>query len=100
MLVVGGTRLAREDVLTLAGMLTRNGSDQIARLLLEALVHDDVFVALTRGEREKVLAVLERPPAALADLRAALFDELNWQRSGLVPPSRSRRDERVNVAWV
>ena len=100
MLVVAGTRLSREDVLTLAGMLTRHGSDRAARILIEAVVHGRVFVALTTEERESLLAVLDRPPASLAALRGALFDELNWQREGLVPPSRSREAKRVNVAWV
>jgi hypothetical protein len=109
MLVVAGTRLAREHVLTLAGMLTRGGSDRTARILLEALVHNSVFVALTTEEKECLLAVLDHPPAALAKLRGALFDELNWQRAGLVPPPRSRgigavttrsKDERARVAWV
>jgi hypothetical protein len=109
MLVVAGTRLAREDVLTVAGMLTRSGSDRTARILLEALVHGRVFVALTMEDKECLLAALDHPPAALVPLRRALFDELNWQRAGLVPPPRSRgigaviarsTDERVHVAWV
>jgi hypothetical protein len=109
MLVVGGKRLVRQDVLTLAGMLTRDGSDRTARVLLEALVHGSVFVALTTADKECLLAVLDAPPASLAPLRGALFDELNWQRAGLVPPSRSggiaaatarAKHERANVAWV
>jgi hypothetical protein len=109
MLVVGGKRLEREDVLTLAGLLTRDGSERTARVLLEALVHGRVFAALTTADKECILAVLGDPPAPLAPLREALFDELNWQRAGLVPPSRSRgmaaaiargKRERVNVAWV
>jgi hypothetical protein len=109
MLVVAGTRMAREDVLALAGMLARDGSDRTARILLGALVRGRDFVALTADDKERVLAVLDHPPDALAPLRGALFDELNWQRSGLVPPPHARGiaaavsrsgGDRPRVAWV
>jgi hypothetical protein len=109
MLVVCGTRMAREDVLALAGMLARDGSDRTARILLGALVRGRDFVALTADDKERVLAVLDHPPEALVPLRGTLFDELNWQRSGLVPPPRTRGiaaaighsdGDRSRVAWV
>jgi hypothetical protein len=110
MLIVAGIRLSREETLALASMLTRDGYDRPARVLLEALTNGEQrFVALTVDDREEILAVLARRTTALVELRRTLFDELNWRREGLAPPrdSRgidavtSRRDrERVNVAWV
>jgi hypothetical protein len=83
MLIVAGTRVPREKVLGLASMLTRDGSDRTARLLLEAVTNGQEFVALTMDDRERILAVLDRPPAGLVELRHALFDELNWRRDWL-----------------
>jgi hypothetical protein len=109
MLVVAGTRVAREDALALAHLLSRNGSDHTARILLEAVVRGRVFVALTPHDRECLLAVLDRPPPAFVDLRRVLFDELNWQRPGLTPPPRPggiagptgrSNGEPMRVAWV
>src|SRR5262245_8949343 len=105
-LVVAGTRLDRDEVLALASMLSRDGSDRTARMLLAALTKGESFVALTPTDKEHVLATLTRRKG-LTELRQALFDELNWQRSGLRPPevpqgigtlTSRRRDERVNVA--
>jgi hypothetical protein len=106
--VVAGTGLGRDEVLALASMLSRDGSDRTARLLLAALTRGESFVALTTTDKEHVLATLTRRKG-LTELRHALFDELNWQREGLRPPdvpqgiatlTSRRRDERVNVAWV
>lgn len=70
-------------------MLTRDGSDPTARLLLEATTTGQDFVSLSISDREAILAVLDHPAGALVDLRSVLFDELTWRRSGLV--SRRRR---------
>lgn len=108
-LIVAGVRLDREPVLALAGMLARDGSDRTARTLLDAVTKGREFVALTPDDKERVLAVLDHPPASLSALRGALFDELNWRRNGLMPPSRpggiagataAPGSERVRVAWV
>lgn len=109
MLIVAGTRLRRDEVLALASMLSADGSDRTARLLLAALTKGQQFAALTRDDKECILAALDGRPAALAELRSALFDELNWQRSGLTPPARpdgigaiaarpSRK--RGRIAWI
>ena len=106
--IVAGIRLDRDDTLELGGILTRDGYDRAARLLLRAVTNGQEFVALTVDDKEDVLAALTRRPTMLVDVRRALFDELNWQRRGLTPPHRppavdpaSRRQrERVNVAWV
>ena len=107
--IVAGLRLSREEALELGSILTREGSDRPARLLLRALTSGQDFVALTSDDKEEIVAALDRRPTTLVELRRALFDELNWQRQGLAPPRRSRgigsvasRDEheRVNVAWV
>jgi hypothetical protein len=108
-LIVAGVRLDREPVLALAGMLARDGSDRTARTLLDAVTKGRQFVTLTRDDKERVLAVLDHPPASLSALRGALFDELNWQRNGLTPPSRpggiagaiaDPASEPGRVAWV
>ena len=107
--IVAGIRLSREEALELGGILTREGSDRPARLLLRALTSGQDFVALTTDDKEEIVAALDRRPTILVEVRRALFDELNWQRQGLAPPRRARgigsvasRDEheRVNVAWV
>jgi hypothetical protein len=107
--IVAGIRLTREEALALSSLLTGDGSDHAARLVLRAVTEGQEFVALTRDDKEDVLAALTRRPAALVELRRALFDELNWQRQGLAPPQRAhgigavterRSRERVNIAWV
>ena len=109
MLIVAGIRLTRGEVLVLASMLTRDGSDRTARLLLAALTNRQEFVALTVDDKECILAALASRSTQLVELRTALFDELNWQRHGLTPPPRTRglvdvttrrSRERVNIAWV
>lgn len=110
MLIVGGIRLSRDEALALASILTRDGYDRTARAVIGALTKKQAFVALTIDDKEDVLAALTRRTTVLADLRRALFDELNWQRTGLAPPppraegieaATSRRTrERVNIAWV
>jgi hypothetical protein len=109
MLIVAGIRLTRDEALALASMLSRDGFDRLARVLITAVTRGQAFVALERDDREDMLAVLTRRTTELVDLRRALFDELNWQREGLNPPSSPggleaattrRTRERVNVAWV
>jgi uncharacterized protein (DUF1778 family) len=78
--IVAGVRIRREQTLELAAMLSRDGFDHTARLLLEGVTLGQEFVALTSDDREAILAVLDRPPAAFAELRGALFAELNWRR--------------------
>jgi hypothetical protein len=86
--IVAGIRLDRTETLQLAAMLTRAGSDHTSRLLLDAVTCGQDFVALTRDDREEMLAVLDHPPNELVPLRTALFTELNWLRglSGGTPP--------------
>jgi hypothetical protein len=68
-------------------LLTRAGNDHTARLLLAAAMNPGQdFVALKTTDRESILDVLERPPTDLAELRRALFDELNWRRRHGAPP--------------
>ena len=107
--IVAGIRLSREESLELSSILTREGSDRPARLLLRALTSGQDFVALTTDDKEEIVAALDRRPTTLVELRRALFDELNWQREGLTPPRRARgiesvasrnEHERVNIAWV
>jgi len=50
-------------------------------MLLDAVTHGHDIVALGPDDRARILAVLEDPPSGLSELRRALFDELNWQRS-------------------
>jgi uncharacterized protein (DUF1778 family) len=89
--ILAGIRISRERTLELAAMLTRDGSDHTARVLLEAITEGHEFVALTMADREAILAVLDRPPDELVDLRIALFAELNWRRGMVRGPQRFRR---------
>jgi hypothetical protein len=86
--IVAGIHLDRTETLQLAAMLARAGSDHTSRLLLDAVTCSQDFVALTRDDREEMLAVLDHPPNELVPLRTALFTELNWLRglSGGAPP--------------
>ena len=86
MLIVAGIRMQREDVLGLASMLSRDGSDRTARVLLKAVIDSQDIVALSFDDRERILAVLDPPPASLRELRRVLFDEVNWRRKH--PPRR------------
>ena len=106
---VAGIRLTRDEALALGSMLTSDGCDRAARLVLRAVTLGQEFVALTTDDKEDALAALTRRPAALVELRHALFDELNWQRQGLAPPERGhglgavtgrRSRRRVDVRWV
>ena len=97
--IVAGVRLSREQTLELAAMLTRDGSDHTTRILLTAITEGHEFVALTMGDREAILAVLDRPPEGLVDLRTALFAELNWRRGmvrGAQPSTRSPYARRTS----
>ena len=51
-------------------MLTRDGSDHTARVLLEATTLSQEFIALSTDDREAVLAVLDRPTGDLVELRS------------------------------
>jgi hypothetical protein len=97
--IVAGIRISRERTLELAAMLTRDGSDHTARILLTAITEGHEFVALTMEDREAILAVLDRPPEGLVDLRTALFAELNWRRGmvrGAQPSGRSPYARRTS----
>ena len=87
--VIAGVRVGREQTLELAAMLARDGSDHVARVLLDAITSGQEFVVLATDDREAILAVLDHPPEGLVELRAALFAELMWRRRGLAPPRRS-----------
>ena len=87
--VVGGVRLPREQTLDLAARLTRDGSDHVARVLLEAVTNGQEFVPLTWDDREAILRVLDHPPDDLVALREALFSDLNWRR-GVLTDTRYR----------
>ena len=87
--IIGGVRIPREQMLELAAMLTRDGSDHVARVLLDAVTNRQEFVPLTWDEREAILGVLDHPPEGLVALREALFLELNWRR-GVLTDTRYR----------
>jgi hypothetical protein len=86
--IVAGIRVSREQTLHLAAMLTRSGFDHTSRVVLDAITNGHEFVALSTDDREAILAVLDHPHTdELVELRAALFDDLNWQR-GLIGGAR------------
>jgi hypothetical protein len=87
--ILGGVRIPREQTLELAAMLTRDGSDHVARVLLDALTNRQEFVPLTWDDREAILRVLDHPPGELVALREALFSDLNWRR-GVLTDTRYR----------
>ena len=94
--IVAGVRITREQALAVAAMLTRDGSDHTARLLLDAVINPgQEFVALTTDDRECILELLDRPPVDLSELRSALFDDLNWRR-----PRPERATDDPKVRWV
>lgn len=88
--ILAGVRVPREQTLELAAMLTRDGSDHTARVLIAAITKGHELVKLTTEDREAILAVLDHPPEELVELRNVLFAELTWRRSGLLTP-RGRR---------
>ena len=87
--IVGGVRIPREQTLELAAMLTRDGADHVARVLLDAVTNRQEFVSLAWEDREAILRVLSRPPRELVPLREALFSDLSWRR-GVLTNTRYR----------
>lgn len=75
MLKLAGVPLGRRTVLKLATMLRRHDHDHTADTLQGAIATSQTEVALTRREREAIVAVLDDPPKDLARLRAALVGE-------------------------
>ena len=87
--ILAGVRVSREQTLELAAMLTRDGSDHTARVLLEATTLSQEFIALSTDDREAVLAVLDRPTGDLVELRSVLYD-FTGGRSGMLRSHKRR----------
>jgi hypothetical protein len=97
--IVAGVRISRKNVLTLAAKLRDDGSESTARLLLDAFVHGEEFVALSTDDRVAILAVLDHPTQELAELRSVLFSEVIWRRNAWLA-ERRRPQGVITRAWT
>jgi hypothetical protein len=79
--IVAGIEVDRQQVLELASMLARNGSDHTSRVLLGAITTGQ-DVALTTDDRRCILTVTDDPPPGLERLRATLLEERERQQAG------------------
>ncbi len=84
-MMLAGIPVADKDVLELARLLRGVEFEEVAARLEGAWDAETKVVALTVGERESILRVLDDPPAGLAELRGVLLREAEWRvREGLV----------------
>ena len=93
--VLAGRRISREAALALAELLKGRGSDNTARLLLDAVAAGDEFIALSTDDRLAILAVLNRPPDELRELRTVLYYEVMWRRNAKLHGRRRQRPARA-----
>jgi len=75
---LAGIPIRDEAVLELARLVD---DPLLAGKLEAAYERETKILALTISERETILAVLEDPPAELAELRGVLLRELAWLRA-------------------
>ena len=62
-------------------LLRDAGTDDMADRLERALADEVKLLALTLDERALLLAALDDPPQALAELRAVLLADHQWRRN-------------------
>ena len=93
--VLAGRRISPEATLALAELLKGAGSDSTAGLLLDAVTTGAEFVALSTDDRLAILAVLNRPPDELRELRTVLYYEVMWRRNAELHGRRRPRPARA-----
>ena len=74
-MLIAGIDVRPGLVVHLANTLRASDAAYTAAMLERALDANQPIVALTVEDREHILAVLEHPPAGLAELRTALLQE-------------------------
>ena len=95
--ILAGRRISPEATLGLAEMLKRHASDSTARLLLDAVTSGEEFVTLSTDDRLAILAVLQRPPDELKELRVVLYYEVMWRRNARLHGQRRSRPARARA---
>ena len=84
-MMLAGLRVRDADVLELARLLRAAGFDAVAERLEDAHDLETKVLALTIGDREAIMRVLDDPPPSLCELRAVLrFEHEGRVREGLV----------------
>ena len=84
--MLAGLPVPDDAVADLAQLVRFEGADDLAGRLERALAYDARLLALSLDERAVRLAVLEDPPAGLAELLAVLLNDHRWRQSeGLDP---------------
>lgn len=81
-----GVAVRVENVLLLVDRLR---GDELAQKLERAVANDNSIVALSLGDRQRILDVLEQPSIGLAELRTVLKTQLEKHAE------RQRRTERI-----
>ena len=77
--MLAGVPVRDRDVLDLAELLHGSGFEDTAEVLVVALEAEQVLVALTIEDRERILRVLDDPPERFAELRGVLLAEHEWR---------------------
>ena len=95
--VLAGRRISREATLALAEMLKGDAFDSTARLLVNAVTTGEEFVALSKDDRLAILAVLDRPPDELRELRTVLYYDVMWHRNARLHGRRRSRPARARA---
>jgi hypothetical protein len=72
---IAGASLSASSAALLALLLTRAGHSRLAQRLGIAVDRNVGHFELLPGERTQILAVLDDPPEALAELRSVLVQE-------------------------
>lgn len=79
-MVLAGVTVPDRFVLELARTLRNGGHGDTAARLGGAQERQTRLLALSIGEREAILSVLDDPPPQLCELRAVLLEEHEWRR--------------------
>ncbi len=79
-MMLAGTPVRDADVLELARLLREVAFEPVAEKLEKGYDAETKVLALTIEDRERILRVLDDPPAGLAELRGVLLVEHEWRR--------------------
>jgi hypothetical protein len=90
--ILSGTPVRRDQVLLLASLLD---GDDLAVKLARGLENENSIVALSVGDRQRIVAVLADAPAGLAELKSVLVKQMKQLKD------REHREEqsRLNQQW-
>jgi hypothetical protein len=95
-MVLSGVTVSSDQVQLLAGLLE---GDELAAKLARAVENRNDLVALSSGDRQLILTVLNPPPFGLVELRDVLVRQLRQAKEREAREERSREAQRLREAW-